>query len=468
MSAPRKKLLLNAFHMCAPSQSWAGMWTHERDRCTAYTDIDYYIELARLAERGLFDSIFFADSIGLMDKYGGDPAEAIRAGAMAPMNDPTLVIPAMAHATSHLGFGVTANLTYEHPFLMARRMSTLDHLTKGRSGWNIVAGFVNSGARAIGLDHIRAHDERYDMADEYMEIAYKLWEASWDEGAVLRDPARRIYAQPDHVRRIDHEGAFYRMSGVHMCEPSPQRTPVLYQAGASTRGRAFAARHAECVFLTTSEAPMVRAHVADIRRQAQANGRRGDDVAVIVAATIITGKTTREAQEKYEDIRGHLDVAGSLSVFSALAGVDFSKYDPDDPIEYMKTDANQSFLERVTILTKGRKMRIKDLTAFHPESPTSGAFLIGSASDVARQLVDFADETGIDGFNLIRTVEPEGLRAVVDLVVPELQAMGAYKTSYEPGALRHKLFGRGDRLPASHPGLQLARAYAQAHPPLRS
>jgi len=467
MSAARKKLLLNAFHMCSPSQSWAGMWTHERDQCTGYTSVDYYVDLAKLAERGLFDSIFFADSIGLMDKYGGDPAEAIRAGAMAPMNDPTLVIPAMAQATQHLGFGVTANLTYEHPFLMARRMSTLDHLTKGRIGWNIVAGFVESGARAIGLDRLRAHDERYDMADEYMEIAYKLWEASWDDDAVLRDAHKRIYAQPNHVRRIDHEGAFFRMSGVHMCEPSPQRTPVLYQAGASTRGRAFAARHAECVFLTTSEAPMVRAHVADIRRQAEANGRRGDDIAVIVAATIITGKTTREAQEKYEDIRGHLDVAGSLSVFSALAGVDFSKYDPDDPIEYMKTDANQSFLERVTILTKGRKMRIKDLTAFHPDSPTSGVFLIGSAEEVARQLVDFADETGIDGFNLIRTVEPGGLQAVVDLVVPELQTMGAYKTSYGSGALRNKLFGRGDRLSATHPGLRLAKAYAQEHPPLR-
>ena len=467
MSAARKKLLLNAFHMCSPSQSWAGMWTHQQDQCTGYTSIDYYVDLAKLAERGLFDSIFFADSIGLMDKYGGDPAEAIRAGAMAPMNDPTLVIPAMAQATQHLGFGVTANLTYEHPFLMARRMSTLDHLTKGRIGWNIVAGFVESGARAIGLDRLRAHDERYDMADEYMEIAYKLWEASWDDGAVLRDAHKRIYAQPNHVRRIDHEGAFFRMSGVHMCEPSPQRTPVLYQAGASTRGRAFAARHAECVFLTTSEAPMVRAHVADIRRQAEANGRRGDDIAVIVAATIITGKTTREAQEKYEDIRGHLDVAGSLSVFSALAGVDFSKYDPDDPIEYMKTDANQSFLERVTILTKGRKMRIKDLTAFRPDSPTSGVFLIGSAEEVARQLVDFADETGIDGFNLIRTVEPGGLQAVVDLVVPELQTMGAYKTSYGSGALRNKLFGRGDRLSATHPGLRLAKAYAQEHPPLR-
>ena len=467
MSAARKKLLLNAFHMCSPSQSWAGMWTHQQDQCTGYTSIDYYVDLAKLAERGLFDSIFFADSIGLMDKHGGCPAEAIRAGAMAPMNDPTLVIPAMAQATQHLGFGVTANLTYEHPFLMARRMSTLDHLTGGRVGWNIVTSYLPNAAASLGLVDLPEHDQRYDMADEYMEIAYKLWEASWDDGAVLRDAQKRIYAQPNHVRRIDHEGAFFRMSGVHMCEPSPQRTPVLYQAGASTRGRAFAARHAECVFLTTSEAPMVRAHVADIRRQAEANGRRGDDIAVIVAATIITGKTSREAQEKYEDIRGHLDVAGSLSVFSALAGVDFSKYDPDDPIEYMKTDANQSFLERVTILTKGRKMRIKDLTAFHPDSPTSGVFLIGSAEEVARQLVDFADETGIDGFNLIRTVEPGGLQAVVDLVVPELQTMGAYKTSYGSGALRNKLFGRGDRLSATHPGLRLAKAYAQKHPPLQ-
>jgi hypothetical protein len=346
-------------------------------------------------------------------------------------------------------------------------MSTLDHLTKGRIAWNIVTGYLESASKGVGQAGQSSHDLRYDMADDFMEVVYKLWEGSWEDGAVVRDRARGVFTDPQKVHRVRHDGPHYQVDAIHLSEPSPQRTPVLYQAGASTRGRAFAARHAECVFLTTSEAPMVRAHVADIRRQAEANGRRGDDIAVIVAATIITGKTTREAQEKYEDIRGHLDVAGSLSVFSALAGVDFSKYDPDDPIEYMKTDANQSFLERVTILTKGRKMRIKDLTAFHPDSPTSGVFLIGSAKEVARQLVDFADETGIDGFNLIRTVEPGGLQAVVDLVVPELQTMGAYKTSYGSGALRNKLFGRGDRLSATHPGLRLAKAYAQEHPPLR-
>ena len=467
MSQARKQILLNAFHMCSPSQSWAGMWTHERDHGRGYATLDYYVELARTAERGLFDSIFFADSIGLMDKYGGDPAEAIRAGAMAPMNDPTLAIPAMALVTKNLAFGVTANLTYEHPFIMARRFSTLDHLTQGRIGWNIVAGFVDSGARAIGLERIRAHDERYDMADEYMEVVYRLWEASWEDDAVVQDQSGRVYARPDRVHRIDHAGANFRVSAVHMCEPSPQRTPVLYQAGASTRGRAFAARHAECVFLTSFTKEMVRNHVNDIRARAQEYGRDPADVAVIVGSTVIVAPTDREAQEKYEDVRAHLDVRGSLSVFAALAGVDFARYDPEDPIEYMKNDANQSFLERVTILSKGRKWRVKDLTAFHPDSPTAGIFLVGSPTTVADRMIEWMDETGIDGFNLVRTVEPDGLAAVVDLVVPELQSRGAYKTAYRDGALRHKLFGRGDRLGDAHPGVRAARASMRQTPALR-
>jgi FMN-dependent oxidoreductase (nitrilotriacetate monooxygenase family) len=458
MNTVRKKILLNAFHMCTPSQQWAGMWSHPKDQGQRYTTIDYYIELARTAERGLLDSVFFADSIGLMDKFGGDPSEAIRAGAMAPMNDPTLVISAMAMVTEGLGFGVTVNLTYDHPFIMARRLSTLDHLTKGRIGWNIVAGFVDSGARAVGQERIRAHDERYDMADEYMEVVYKLWEASWEDDATVRDRDNHVFAQPNKVHRIDHAGSNFRMSAIHMCEPSPQRTPLLYQAGASTRGRAFAAKHAECVFLTSFTKDMVRNHVNDIRARMEACGRSRDDVAVIVGSTVITAPTDEAARRKYLEIREYLDVRGSLAIYSALAGVDFSKYDPDDPIEYLKNDANQSFLERITILSTGRKWRVKDLTAFHPDSPTAGVFLVGSPSTIADEMIGWVDETGIDGFNLVRTVEPDGLAAIVDLVVPELQRRGAYKTKYAEGTLRNKLFGRGDRLTDAHPGRRSARA----------
>ena len=457
MGKQPKKLLLNAFHMCSPSQQWAGMWTHERDQGLHYTSLDYYVDLARTAERGLLDGIFFADSVGLMDKYGGDSGEAIRAGAMAPMNDPTLAISAMALVTEHLGFGVTVNLTFEHPFILARRFSTLDHLTKGRMGWNIVAGFVDSGARAIGQDRIRAHDERYDLAEDYMAAVYKLWAMSWDDEAVQRDRAHQVFARPDHVRRVDHDGPHIKMSAVHMCEPSAQRTPVLYQAGASTRGRAFAAKHAECVFLTGFTKEMIRGRVNEIHAQMKLIGRDPHDVAMIVGCTVITAESDEAAHQKYLEIRDYLDVRGSLAIFSGLAGVDFAKYDPDDPIEYLRNDANHSFMERITILSKGKKWRVRDLTAFAPGSPTAGIFLVGSPATVASQMIEWADDTGIDGFNLVRTIEPEGLSCVVDLVVPELQRRGAYKTEYAAGALRNKLFGRGDRLSSSHPGLQAAR-----------
>jgi len=448
--AARKKIMLNAFHMCTPSQSWAGMWTHPDDRGVAYTDLQYYVDLAQTAERGLFDSIFFADSIGLMDKYGGGPGEAVRAGAMAPMNDPTLAIPTMAYATKHIGFGVTANLTYEYPFIMARRMSTLDHLTKGRIGWNVVAGFVNSGAQATGQS-LRDHDERYDVAEEYMEVVYKYWERSWEDDAVLRDREQRIFADPAKVHAIEHDGPHFRSHGVHMCEPSLQRTPVLYQAGTSSRGRAFAARHAECVFLTGSTKKMIREHVADLRQRAVATGRAAHDIKVIAGCTIIVAPTDAEAQDRYEELRRRLDVRGSLVVFSALAGVDFSSYDPDDPIEYVKSNAAQSFMERMTTLANGRKWRLRDLTAFHQDSPTAGVFLVGSPASVASMMQEWIEETDLDGFNVLRTVEPEGLARVVDLLVPELQDRGLYKTAYETGSLRHKIFGRGDRLAATHP-----------------
>jgi alkanesulfonate monooxygenase SsuD/methylene tetrahydromethanopterin reductase-like flavin-dependent oxidoreductase (luciferase family) len=159
---------------------------------------------------------------------------------MFPMNDPLLLIPSMSHATKHVGIGVTANHTNEQPYLLARRFSTLDHLTHGRVSWNVVTGFQDSAARAMGMQTNLAHDDRYDLADEYMEVVYKLWEGSWEDGAVVRDVENRVFARGDMVHEVRHEGKHFNLRGVHMCEPSPQRTPVIYQAGGSARGRAFA------------------------------------------------------------------------------------------------------------------------------------------------------------------------------------------------------------------------------------
>jgi FMN-dependent oxidoreductase (nitrilotriacetate monooxygenase family) len=171
----------------------------------------------------------------------------------------------MAHVTEHLGFGITASTSYEHPFTFARRMSTLDHLSNGRVGWNIVTSYLNSGALNVGLDAQVRHDNRYDIADEYLEVVYKLWEGSWEDDAVVLDIDQGIYADPEKVHPIAHEGTYYKVPGIHMTEPSPQRTPVLYQAGASPRGRRFAAENAEAVFMAAPTAAIMARRVADLR-----------------------------------------------------------------------------------------------------------------------------------------------------------------------------------------------------------
>lgn len=263
-----KKILLNAFNMNCVGHINHGLWTHPRDRSAQYTDLDYWTRLAKTLERGKFDGIFLADIVGVYDVFAGGPDAALRESIQVPVNDPLLIVPAMAQATRHLGFGVTANLTYEPPYLFARRMSTLDHLTKGRVGWNIVTGYLDSAARGMGLAQQIGHDDRYARADDYMDVVYKLWEQSWDDDAVIRDAQARVFTQPGKVRRVRHDGPFYSVDAIHLCEPSPQRTPVLYQAGASARGVEFAAKHAECVFVNGQSKATARAAALDIRAAA--------------------------------------------------------------------------------------------------------------------------------------------------------------------------------------------------------
>ncbi|MBN8920545.1 MAG: LLM class flavin-dependent oxidoreductase [Rhizobiales bacterium] len=462
---PAKQIRINAFDMNCVSHIQHGLWTHPRDRSTDYRDIAYWQDLARTAERGLLDGVFLADILGVYDVHGGGPEAAITNGVQIPVNDPLLVVPAMAAVTEHLGFGVTANLSYEPPYSFARRMSTLDHLTKGRIGWNIVTGYLDSAARGMGFTQQRDHDDRYDVADDYLDVVYKLWEASWDDDAVVRDRASGVYARADRVRAVRHHSRFHQLNAIHLCEPSPQRTPVLYQAGASTRGRAFAARHAECVFTYSPTTEATRAVVKDLRAQAVAQGREASDILVFAGRGIVVGRTTSEAREKYEEYRRYASVEGALAHTSATLGVDLAKYQLDEPIRYEKNNANNSMLEAITVRSREpwtlRKI-IDQMTLGSRNAP-----LIGSAEEVADALQTFIDETDVDGFNLSRTVAPESLRDFVDLVVPILQERGAYKTAYAPGTLREKLFGEGRaKLPAAHRGAQVAaetrRALASA------
>lgn len=444
-----KPILFNAFDMNCVGHIQQGLWAHPRDQSKRYTDLSYWMDYARRLEAGLFDGIFFADVLGVNDVFGGSNAAALRGAVQVPVNDPMLLIPAMAAVTQHLAFGVTANLTYEPPFLFARRMSTLDHLTSGRIGWNIVTGYLDSAAKAMGLDGQAAHDDRYDLADEYMEVAYKLWEGSWEDDSVLADCNNHRYADPAKVHKVKHTGPQYSIDAIHLCEPSPQRTPVLYQAGSSTRGRQFAATHAECVFVNGQKIEGVKAIIDDIRSRAVGYGRQPDDIRIFMGATIVTGRTDKEAQEKFEDYRSYVSSEAALVHAAGSMGIDFDKYDLDEPIETGRSAAIVSNIEAMT-RTAGpqwTKRKLLEQMVLGSRQPP----MIGSAERIADELVRWVAEAGVDGFNLSRTVVPECFDDIIELVIPILQERGLYKTSYSDGPLRRKLFGT-PRLPQRHVG----------------
>lgn len=455
MARPRE-LRFNAFSMTAPSHNWAGLWSHPRDASIDYNTLDYWVNYAQTAERGLLDGIFLADVFGVYDVFGGDATTAIRHAVQLPNAEPTLLVSAMALVTKHLGFGVTSNLTFEHPYQLARRFSTLDHLSKGRIGWNIVTGYLDSGARGMGLPGGRAHDDRYDAADDFLTAVYKLWEGSWESGAVLRNRKTRVFTDPAKVHRVLHEGSYYRVDGIHLAEPSPQRTPLLYQAGTSRRGRSFAAKHAEAIFLNGQTKPILAQSVRDIRNAAKDCGRDPYDIRLFAGATVIVAPTRAEANDLHEEYRRHVDQAGQLALLSGWTGIDFSTYRPDQAVQYVESNAIQSMVENFTLRSE-QPVRIGDLATLDRVGARS-PFVVGSPQDVADELMAWADETDVDGFNLFRLVMPESLDAFVDLVVPELQSRGVYKTQYREGTLREKLFpGRDALLHATHPGAAFRR-----------
>ncbi|MGZ0781722.1 LLM class flavin-dependent oxidoreductase [Pseudomonas saponiphila] len=455
MAAPetaKKKILLNAFNMNCVGHINHGLWTHPRDNSTQYKTLEYWTELAQLLERGLFDGLFIADIVGVYDVYQNSVDVTLKESIQLPVNDPLLLVSAMAAVTKNLGFGLTANLTYEAPYLFARRLSTLDHLSRGRVGWNIVTGYLDSAAQAMGLKQQIEHDRRYDQADEYLEVLYKLWEGSWEDDAVLNDREQRVYAQPDKVHKVEHQGEFYQVSGYHLCEPSPQRTPVLFQAGSSDRGLLFAGRHAECVFISGQNKAATKVQVDKVRTSAVAAGRNPEDIKVFMGLNVIVGETEELAWQKHAEYRSHASAEAGVAHFSASTAIDFSQYEIDEPIQYVKSNAIQSATKNLQNNDWTRRKLLE-------QHALGGRYftVVGSPQQVADELESWIAETGLDGFNLTRIVTPESYVDFIDLVIPELQRRGSYKTAYDNGTLREKLFHQGRKLPERHTGAAYRR-----------
>ncbi|WP_050385179.1 LLM class flavin-dependent oxidoreductase [Bradyrhizobium pachyrhizi] len=446
-----KQIRLNAFAMNCVAHQSPGLWTHPRDRTKDYNKLSYWIDLAKTLERGRFDGLFLADVLGVYDVYAGNPDAALRNAAQTPANEPLMLIPAMAAVTENLGFGVTSNLSFEPPYPFARRMSTLDHLTGGRVGWNVVTGYLDSAARGAGKDKQTAHDDRYELADEYMELVYKLWEGSWEDDAAIRDVARGIFSDPSKVHAVHHDGSNYRLNAIHLSEPSPQRTPVLYQAGTSPRGRQFAAEHAECVFMSGPSAKVIGPRVSAIRELAAAKGRNAAEILMFSMMCVVVAPTEAEAKAKYAEYRRHISHEGALALMSGWTGVDFSTYSLDQEVRHVQNDAGRSAMDNVTRADPGRVWTVREV-AEHVGIGGAGPVVVGSPEQVADKIEQWFEDTDVDGLNVAFAISPGDFEDIADMLVPELVKRGRYKREYAKGTLREKLFGEGRaRLDATHP-----------------
>ncbi|MDR3069192.1 MAG: NtaA/DmoA family FMN-dependent monooxygenase [Cellulomonas sp.] len=449
MSRP---FIYNAFVNLSPSHHSHGFWRTEEGSLTFhYQDLDYWVKTAQKLEAGRFDAIFFTSGSGLFDTYQGSQKPTIRNAVQWPQLDPSTIIAALAYHTTDLGFAVTSNVIQIHPFEFARRIATLDQISGGRIGWNIVTAFEDNAGRNYGLEGLPPHDERYRWADEYVDVVYKLLEGSWDDGAVIHDVAAGAYYDANRIHPVDHVGERYRVEGPHIVEPTPQRVPVLFQAGSSDVGRDFAARNAEATFLPSTTPEQAATDLADVQARAVKHGRRAADVGAVVRLSPVVGSTEEEAKRKWQHFRDNLSYEGLAVFHSGAYGIDFSQYGPDTKLKELGYGNGiqgtvRAFVEANPSITLDEVLR----------ESWSGR-TVGTPEQIADEIATWQG-SGIAGFNVV-PLTSLGWDDFVDHVTPVLQARGLQQREYEPGTLRHKLFRQGDRLPESHPAARYRGAF---------
>jgi FMN-dependent oxidoreductase (nitrilotriacetate monooxygenase family) len=448
------RLRFNAFAMNCVSHIHHGQWTRPDTRQREYASLDPWVELAQLLERGKFDALFLADVIGTYDTFRGGRDTSVVEGLQIPVNDPSLIIPVMAHATENLGFAFTQSVLQEQPFNFARRLSTLDHVSGGRVAWNVVTSYLENAGRNLGYGGLPPHDERYDRADEYLEVIYKLLEGSWDDDAVIADVERGVYADPAKIHDIDHVGRFYDVVGPHLSEPSPQRTPVIFQAGSSDRGREFAARNAEAIFIIARNAEGARAQTSDVRARAVRNGRDPGDVLFFQALSVIVGGTEEEARRKEVEIEERASDDGYAAHMAGNIGVDLADIDLEAPLtELPERYAGQSMMNVLVESAPDKSWAFGDLLRW-----IASVRVVGTPEQVADEFAVYA-EAGVDGINLMYYTTPGSFEDFIDGVTPVLQERGLAQREYTPGTLREKLSdgASGPRINQRHPAAGFRR-----------
>jgi len=453
-----KQIHINAFTQCSISPQSKGQWKNPLDRSSqGYRDLDHWVDLAKTLERGCVDALFFADVHGVYDVYGGNMNAGVQHAVQFPGNDPTTLATVLARETEHLGLIFTVSTTYYPPFHTAKLFSTLDHFTKGRVSWNIVTSYLESAYKnGLGTKPLE-HDARYDQAEEYLEVVYKLWEHSWEEDAIVRDAAGDMHTDPSKVHLINHEGEHYNVRGPHMCEPSPQRTPFLVQAGQSERGLQFGTKHAEALFVGFRSLEEATKGSKMIRDLAESHGRSRDSIKLLVGRCIIVGETEAEAQKKYQEYLSYASPEGAFALFGGWTGIDLSGKPYDQKLGNFDSDGMKFLASWFNSDDPEQQATLQDV-ADYMSIGSLATVIVGTAAQVADELEELVDVGGVDGFNLIPVAQPESAHELVDLLIPELQRRGRFRTKYEASTAREMFMGPGQRrLERSHPAFKVSR-----------
>ncbi|QLE41928.1 LLM class flavin-dependent oxidoreductase [Nostoc sp. C052] len=413
------------------------VWRHPRTEL-GFLEPEYYQNIARVLERGKFDLVFFADSLTMPDTYGGSFVESLKYGAQGALRlDPLVLATAMAVVTKHIGIGITRSTTYYQPYDLARGFATLDHISRGRAAWNVVTSSRASEAGNFGFDEHLEHDLRYDRADEFLEVASKLW-GSWEEGALVLDKENGIFADPSKVNYVHHVGKWLKSRGPLTVPRSPQGRPVIIQAGASNKGREFAAKWAELIFEISPNPTLMKSYYQDIKTRMAKYGRNPDTCKILPAVMPFVGETETIAKEKQVFHNELVHPMAGLLTMSNHLNVDLSQYSLDESVEKVEAQDYQKLLSVLQRLSLDKTITLKELGKIYGRS-LAVPQLVGTPIQITDKLEALFREEAGDGFVISPAYLPGSFDEFVDLVIPELQKRGLFRKEYTGNTLKDSL-----------------------------
>jgi FMN-dependent oxidoreductase (nitrilotriacetate monooxygenase family) len=431
MTKAKRQLHLGAF--MRPTTIHTGAWRYPGAFPDANFNLGHLVRFAQTLERGKFDAFFMADHLAVLNM----PVNALKRSHTVTSFDPLTLLPALSMVTRHLGLVATASTTFEPAYMIARRFASLDHISGGRAGWNVVTTSNPDAALNLGLDEHMAHDERYERAREFVDVVTGLWD-SWADDAIIRDVGKGIFFDPKKLHVLGHEGKYLSVRGPLNIARPIQGWPVIVQAGASGPGRQLAAETAEAVFTAASNLDEGRSFYADVKARTEAAGRNRDHIKILPAAFVVIGRSQQEAEDKRALLDSLVDYDSSIASLSIVLGTDASQFDPDGPLpEIPETNASKSARERIVAFAKASGMTVRQLA--QRVGGYSGLSFVGTPSTIADRMQEWLEQDGSDGFNIMFSHLPEGLDDFVNEVVPELQRREIFRREYQGKTLRENL-----------------------------